>query len=135
MRPDLLKADATGIIESMSSVLPDVDKRALLTNDDLGQNIADEFHEGLKTNSDGWVDDDIAIVKPWGFEFNEIKVPVIQYQGSEDKMCPYAHGVWIAKHLPQDKLRNHFMQGEGHISIFLGQMDNMVDELLAVAKL
>lgn len=134
MRPEMLKADVAGLTESMASVLPDIDKQALLKNDEMGQYIVDMIHEGLKTNSDGWVDDDMAFIKPWGFELDEVKVPVIQYQGSEDKMVPYAHGEWLAKHLPQEKLRNHLMQGQGHISIFLGQMENMIDELLAIAK-
>ncbi|KAI9691447.1 MAG: hypothetical protein M1822_007518 [Bathelium mastoideum] len=134
MRPDLLKADPAGLTETMSSILPDVDKQAMLENKEIGQFMCDMFQEGLKHNSDGWVDDDITFVGPWGFDLSEIKVPVFQYQGTEDKMVPVGQGEWIAKHLPQEHFRNHLMQGEGHISIFLGQMDCMIDELLAVAK-
>ena len=134
MRLDLLKADAAGLTEAMSSTLPDVDKKTLLENSEIGQNLVDTFQEALIHSSDGWIDDDLAFMKPWGFGLDEVRVPVLQYQGTEDKMVPYAQGIWLAEHLPQEKLRNHLMQGEGHISIFLGQMDNMVDELLAVAK-
>lgn len=129
----MLKSDAAGLTEALSNVLPEVDKQAMI-NGQLGQYIADSFREGLKTNCDGWVDDDLAFAEPWGFELSEIKVPVLLYQGSEDKMVPYAHGQWLAKHLPQEKLRKHLIQGEGHISIFVGRQSIMIDELLAVAK-
>jgi pimeloyl-ACP methyl ester carboxylesterase len=59
---------------------------------------------------------------------------VILYQGTKDKMVPYAHGEWLAKHLPQEKLRKHLIQGQGHVSIFLGREDSIIDELLAILK-
>jgi pimeloyl-ACP methyl ester carboxylesterase len=134
-RPELLKGGVPELVEAMSSILPEPDKKALLENNELGQFMVDGLQEGLKTNSNGWVDDDLSFIQPWGFEFSEIKVPVIIYQGSEDKMVPYAQGEWLAKHLPQEKLRVHLQQGDGHISIFLGQVDNIIDELKEIAKL
>ena len=132
MRQELLAADATGIVESLSSLLPDVDKKVILDNPDLGQNIVDGFQEGMRVSADGYVDDSMSFIEPWGFDFDEIKVPVFLWQGSEDMMVPFGHGQWIAKHLPQDKLVQHLLQGEGHISIFLGKADNMLEELLSV---
>ncbi len=88
--------------------------------------------EGLKNTCDGWIDDDIAFVAPWGFETADIKVPVFLYQGSEDLMVPFAHGQWLGKHINPKYLTNHLEQGEGHISIFLGKVDTMLDELKAV---
>lgn len=75
-----------------------------------------------------------ACIEPWGFELSEVKVPVIIYQGSEDLMVPFAHGKWLAEHLPQDMVKKHLLEGEGHISIFLDHMENMIDELVAFAK-
>jgi pimeloyl-ACP methyl ester carboxylesterase len=118
----------------MSSILPEVDKQAMLNNAELGQSIVDGFQEALKHGVDGWCDDDLEFTKPWGFELAEIKVPVFLYQGSEDLMVPYSHGQWLAEHLPQGKLRKHLVQGDGHISIFLGHVDAMMDELLEVVR-
>jgi pimeloyl-ACP methyl ester carboxylesterase len=130
----MINADVAGIIEGMSSILPAVDKEALLQNTEMGQHMVDLMNEGLKISADGWVDDDIAFINPWGFELSEIKVPVLLYQGDEDKMVPYAHGQWLAEHLPQEKLTKHLIPGQGHISIFLGQSDGIIDELLEAAK-
>jgi pimeloyl-ACP methyl ester carboxylesterase len=129
-REDLLKADAKGLVEALSSLLPDVDKEALLQNEDLGQSTVDSFQESLKVGVEGWMDDSFAFVKPWGFDLDEVKAPILLYQGDQDKMVPYAHGQWLAEHLPQDKVKKHLMEGQGHISIFLGQIEKMLDELL-----
>lgn len=133
-RSGLLDADVAGVIEEMSTILPEVDKKALLENDWMGQYVVESFKVGLKDNCDGWVDDNLVFVNPWGFDLAEIKVPVLLYQGSEDLMVPYSHGEWLAKHLPQEYLQKHLMQDQGHISIFLGQAEAMIDGLLAARK-
>jgi len=131
----MLSTDAAGLVEAISTVLPEVDRKALLQNKGMGQYTLESIHEALRLNSDGWVDDDLAFVAPsWGFELSEVKVPVFLYHGSEDKMSPYAHGEWLAKHLPPDKVVKHLVQGEGHISIYLSFRDSMIDELLAIVK-
>ncbi|RFU33256.1 hypothetical protein B7463_g3041, partial [Scytalidium lignicola] len=134
-REQLLQMDLAGITTALDSLFPEVDKKALATNGAMGQYIGEGFHEALRVSADGWVDDDLAFTKPWGFELSEIKVPVFLYQGTEDKMVPYAHGEWLAKQLPQDKVKKHLLPSEGHMSIFLGQEDLMIDELLEIAKL
>ncbi|CZR56699.1 uncharacterized protein PAC_06588 [Phialocephala subalpina] len=133
-RSEILQSDVAGLIAELDSLFPEVDKQAMATSPEMGQYTVDMFREALRISCDGWVDDDLAMINPWGFEFNEIKVPVLLYQGSEDKMVPYAHGEWLAKHLPQDKLRKHLIPGEGHMSIFIGHKDQMVDELLEMTK-
>jgi pimeloyl-ACP methyl ester carboxylesterase len=135
MRQELLQADIPGLIEALSSVLPEVDKKAMADNPEGAKFMVDTLNESLCLGSDGWVDDDLSFVKPWGFDLSEIKVPVILYQGSEDKMVPFAHGEWLAEHLPKDKLEKHLVPGEGHISIFVGLGEKMIDELLGFAKL
>lgn len=61
-------------------------------------------------------------------------MPVFLYQGSEDKMVPLAHGQWQADHLPKDKVKARLLDGEGHISIMSGYLEEMLDNLLAVAR-
>ncbi|KAF2764030.1 putative valacyclovir hydrolase [Teratosphaeria nubilosa] len=131
-RPDMLKGDAAGIAEALASLLPPVDREAVL-NSDIGVFMADSNQEALRHGADGWVDDDLAFVKPWGFGLGEVKVSVILYQGSEDLMVPFAHGEWLARHLPEKFLRKHLLQGEGHVSIFLGKVEEMLGELLKIA--
>ena len=78
---------------------------------------------------DGWLDDDLAFVRPWGFAPSDVTVPTYLWQGSDDLMVPFAHGEWLAERIPG--VTAHLEQGEGHLSIGLGAMERMFDELLA----
>lgn len=129
-REDMLKADAAGMTEVMSSLLPEIDRKAILDTPSVGQNLVDSFREALKYNADGWVDDSMSFIEPWGFDISEIRIPVFLWQGSEDLMVPFSNGKWFAKKLPQDKVVAHLLEGEGHVSIFLGRLDAMMEELL-----
>lgn len=131
-RPGILALDAKQLTETMASLFPEVDRKTLLENQTMGQGVVDSLREALKTGSDGRVDDMLAFVQPWGFELGEIRVPVLLYHGSEDRSVPFGHGQWLAVHLPQDQVQPHLLQGEGHMSIFLRRMDEMLDEVLAV---
>jgi len=122
----LRDTDAAGIIGEMSTLLPDVD-RAVLT-DEFGQDMAAHFAEGFRVGVDGWIDDDLAFVAPWGFELAEIAVPTFVWQGSEDLMVPFTHGQWLVAHIPGVSAR--LQQGQGHLSVGVGALDRMLDELV-----
>jgi pimeloyl-ACP methyl ester carboxylesterase len=125
-REQLKAATVTDIISSLDTLLPDVD-RAVLT-DEFGEDMASGFREAIRTGVDGWLDDDLAFTKPWGFGFDEISVPVMLWQGSADLMVPFAHGQWLSSQLPG--VSAHLEQGEGHLSLGLGALDQMLDELV-----
>jgi pimeloyl-ACP methyl ester carboxylesterase len=55
---------------------------------------------GLANNADGWIDDNLAMVKPWGFDVSAIRVPVLLTYGRTDVLVPAAHGDWLAEHVP-----------------------------------
>ena len=117
-----------GIVTSLASVLPPVDRAVL--SDQLGQDLAASFHEAVRISIDGWLDDDLAFTTPWGFELSEITVPTMIWQGDLDLMVPFAHGQWFAAALAH--ARAHLVVGEGHLSLAHGALDAMLDELVPV---
>ena len=130
IRPELVQITAEKIAAGFGAdLLPDVD-RAVLT-DEFAEDLAATFREAVRVSVDGWVDDDLAFTQPWGFDLTEIAKPVAVWQGSEDRMVPFTHGEWFEQHLPQATI--HLQRGEGHLSIGLGALDQMLDELVASA--
>jgi pimeloyl-ACP methyl ester carboxylesterase len=120
---------AADIVASMETLLPEVD-RAVLTGE-FAEDVAASFREAVRQGIDGWMDDDLAFTRPWGFDFADIGVPTMIWQGTEDLMVPVAHGRWLVAHLPEAAA--HVEQGEGHLSVGLGALDRMLDELVAAA--
>ena len=129
-REELKEITAAGIITSLDSLLPDVDK-AVLTGE-FGEDMANGFHEALRVGVDGWLDDDLAFVKPWSFDLSEISVPTMIWQGSEDLMVPFAHGRWLSSRVAGASV--HLEDGEGHLSVGIGALDRMLDELVSTAS-
>lgn len=118
------------IVGALESLLPSVD-RAVLTGT-FAEDMAASFHDALRVGVDGWVDDDLAFVRPWGFELSEIRVPTAVWHGSDDLMVPFAHGQWLSARVPGVSV--HLDQAEGHLSLGLGALDRMLDEALAAAQ-
>lgn len=127
VRPHLQDVTAQGIVEGLSTLLPEVDRRVL--TGEVGDDLAANFHEAMRTGIDGWLDDDLAFTKPWGFDLAEIDIPAFLWQGSADLMVPFAHGQWLSQRIPN--VRAHLEEGEGHLSISIGAVGRMLDELVA----
>ena len=126
-REEFKSVTVEGLVTSMATLLPDVD-RAVLT-DEFGEDMVANLQEGMRIGVDGWLEDDLAFASPWGFDLSEIRRPTMIWQGSEDLMVPFDHGRWLAAHLPGASV--HLEEGEGHLSVAVGALDRMLDELVA----
>ena len=90
--------------------------------------LAASFRHAMASGVAGWRDDDLAFVAGWGFDLASISVPVSIWQGDEDRMVPYTHGLWLAANIPA--ARNHLHPGEGHLSL-IAQLGRILDDLAA----
>lgn len=134
---DMLASDAKGISHALASMFPPVDKEALLAdNAAMAQYIFDQIQHGLRGGQiDGWVDDDLELMQGWGFDLStEVRVPVHVYQGTEDMMVPFAHGKWIAENLPGEWVTKRLIEGEGHVSIWMKSLGEVLDLVVTEAK-
>jgi pimeloyl-ACP methyl ester carboxylesterase len=69
------------------------------------ERVAVHMESALEHGVDGWVDDDMCFTQPWGFEVENITVPVFLTYGRTDNLVPPAHGDWLAAHIPNVKVR------------------------------
>jgi pimeloyl-ACP methyl ester carboxylesterase len=87
-----------------SSILQDFDMsesdRAELARPETMQIIRESTFEWAANGVDGWVDDDLAMLQPWGFDVADISVPVLIRYGLTDVFVPPAHGEWLAANVP-----------------------------------
>jgi pimeloyl-ACP methyl ester carboxylesterase len=128
-RSELIDITPDDVAASLDTLLPPVDEAEL--TGEFADHLAHGFRQAVSVGVDGWLDDDLAFTRPWGFELSDVAVPTYLWQGSEDLMVPFAHGQWLAEHIPG--VTAHLEQGEGHISVLLGAMDRMLDELAATS--
>jgi pimeloyl-ACP methyl ester carboxylesterase len=127
---ELRDASAEQVIASMSTLLPAEDRAVLVG--EAGEELAAQIAEGVRLGPSGWIDDDLAFVKPWGFSVQDIKVPVFLWQGDRDLMVPFAHGRWLGARIPGAVA--HLLPGEGHISVFVNRVGEVLDELAATLR-
>jgi pimeloyl-ACP methyl ester carboxylesterase len=71
--------------------------------------------QAISNGIGGMVDDDLAVVAPWGFDPRTIGAPILVVHGDEDRMVPFGHGRWLARHCPTAELLPS--PGDGHISV------------------
>lgn len=79
--------------------------RAVLVREDLLQVRRETTLESTRQGVGGWVDDDIAFTRPWGFDPASIKVPTLVWYGTADVMVPPTHGEWLARAIPGATVR------------------------------
>jgi len=103
--------------EQMGSAFPTlvspVDAAAF--NPELGRWLFECSHDGLAESGDGWWDDGMAHLKPWGFEFDAIRIPVQLWHGRHDRFVPFQHGQWLASRIPGVDAR--LTDEDGHVTL------------------
>jgi pimeloyl-ACP methyl ester carboxylesterase len=80
--------------------------------------LADYLYDPIAAKGvvDGWIDDDLAFVRPWGFELGSISVPVLIRHGEQDRFVPPAHARWLADHIPAAEAQ--ITAGDGHLTLY-----------------
>ena len=120
---------STEVAASLGNLVSDVDHAAI--SGEAAAWLADVFRESVRNGIWGWYDDELALVQPWGFDVSEINVPVAVWQGSQDRMTPFAHGEWLAAAIPGANA--HLLPERGHLSLGVGSFGLLIDDLLSLA--
>ena len=60
----------------------------------------DRVRASMVEGVDGWIDDCIAMTRPWGADLTTITVPVSVWYGPDDVLCPRGHTEWLLRTVP-----------------------------------
>jgi pimeloyl-ACP methyl ester carboxylesterase len=126
---DLRVVTGDQVADALGDLVAPVDRAALASG--YAESLARDIRHGLESGYLGWFDDDLAIIAPWGFDLARISVPIALWQGEEDRMVPFAHGVWLSKALPN--VRARLLPDDGHLSISVTSIGAVLDDLIDLA--
>jgi len=100
---------------------------------EFGEDMAASFREAVRTGVEGWLDDDLAFASPPGASaWKRSRSRPWSGKAALTSWClsPTANGL----HRSSPALRRISKKGEGHLSIGLGALDRMLDELVAAGS-
>ena len=121
-------ATPDNIIEIFGGLLCVVDKEALARDAERAA-LAAACRHGFANGYYGFFDDDRVFFAPWGFDVDDIDVPVTVWYGDHDLMVPPTHGDWLARHLRTVDVRHR--RDEGHISLVTNHFVELIDSFRA----
>jgi pimeloyl-ACP methyl ester carboxylesterase len=110
---DAVRNDPTAFADTLAEEMPPADV-ACLDDPVTRKALVDSIAEGLRPGVDGWIDDDLAFVKAWGFDPAVITVPTLVWHGDDDVLVPVAHAHWIHGAIPGSQLVT--VPGVGHLA-------------------
>jgi pimeloyl-ACP methyl ester carboxylesterase len=113
-REQLLAATPEELVSVWVTLLGPADVEILDT--ETAGFILENARAGIESSGEGWFDDEEAFVRPWGFELSSIRVPVLHWQGEQDKMVPFGHGLWLSGQIPG--VESHLSPEDGHVTLY-----------------
>ena len=125
----LTRASGPELYAALGDLVSEPDRAAL--TGEYAAYFADCVKAALARGVWGWFDDDLAFLRPWGFDLHAIATPVTIWQGEQDRFVPSAHGEWLGQHVGSARLE--LRPEHGHLSLQLDAYGEMLDDLLARA--
>jgi pimeloyl-ACP methyl ester carboxylesterase len=123
-------AELTGEQLQVSENQSAADKAALIEVPEVAEWLARSLQSSVSAGIWGWMDDDLAWARPWGFDVADIRVPVVIRHGDEDGFVSIEQGRWLAAHIPGAQFDE--MPGGGHTTVGV-PIDPVITALLDAA--
>jgi pimeloyl-ACP methyl ester carboxylesterase len=117
---------ADELTEAWKTLLSDVDAAALTGQ--FAEYIVRCLRDGLAPGEQGWWDDGVAHMAPWGFELESIRVPVKVWHGRQDRFVPFQHGQWLAEHVPGAEAS--LSDTDGHLTLLVDRFTEVHEWLI-----
>lgn len=99
-RSAAIRSDPARLLEELRRELTD-DDRSIVSDSGIRALLLRNYREALRTSPYGWIDDALALCRPWGFDLAAIRVPVLLWHGQQDVFSPAAHSSWLGDRIPR----------------------------------
>ncbi len=117
-----LEASGDEIADALGDLLDETDRQVLAAG--WADGLAAEFHRVAQHGTAGWVEDDLAFVRDWGFDPAEMSVPVTLWHAGRDRMAPVDHSRRLAATLPD--VTYHEVPDLGHLALLVHRRSYVV---------
>jgi pimeloyl-ACP methyl ester carboxylesterase len=125
-RDEMLGATPEQTLEILKTLVSPAD--AAVFTPQLAEYFVRSAAAGLAPGAEGWWEDSVAHLGPWGFELSDIAMPVLLMHGRKDRFVPFGHGAWLAAHIPGVEAR--LTEDDGHLTLTTLHLGEVHDWLL-----
>ncbi|MGE5827463.1 MAG: alpha/beta fold hydrolase [Micromonosporaceae bacterium] len=94
-----LREQPAAYLDALEVELPEPD-RTVLAQPALRVQVAAGVVEALRGGPHGWIEDELALQHPWGFEPVSITAATMLWHGAQDVLAPVSHGDWLHREIP-----------------------------------
>lgn len=101
-RSAAIRKDPVRLLDELRQELTDDDRR-IVSDNGIRSMLLRNYREALRTSPYGWIDDLLALCRPWGFDPAGIQVPVLLWHGADDVFSPASHSSWLAARIPRSQ--------------------------------
>ena len=122
------KASASEFEKSLSAIVTEIstyeiaeieamygkDPNNPLSDERLSQILAC-MQYSIKQGTNGYKEDRLSFLKPWGFSISEIAIPAQFWAGTFDSVVPLEHSLWMVRKINDSELR--VLEGKDHFTI------------------
>jgi pimeloyl-ACP methyl ester carboxylesterase len=103
---DEIRANPERLLLRLWTDLPDFDRR-IIADARIRTMLVRCYAEALRVSAAGWIDDVVALCRPWGFDPAMVTVPVLLWHGNADTFTPVSHAIWLAETIPNTTVIVH----------------------------
>jgi pimeloyl-ACP methyl ester carboxylesterase len=123
----LVQRNPERMLGTMMGALPDPDK-TVLTRPEVKTTIKENVVEAFRSGSRGAACELLLLTRPWGFSLKDIATHVHLWHGEQDESVPPNVARYQARTIPS--CRASFYPGEGHFSLVINHMEEILSSLL-----
>jgi pimeloyl-ACP methyl ester carboxylesterase len=109
---ETLRTEPEAVLDELAAELPSPDQ-ATMAKPEIREILVQSWREATRQGAAGWLDDDLAFTRPWGFELAAVETEVRIWQGELDVLAPQAHGKRVAEQLRHATFE--LVPGKGHM--------------------